>query len=293
MKKYTKLCTILLFFPFFFSVSCHKNIGNPPSNENQTAQDRPTQEQLTPTEEPTLPPAYPPAPLPQNLDFWDCSQADISHINPNKKLIALTFDDAPNKTMESLITVFASFNERNPDCVARATFFCNGNRITAQTFPTLSMAYTMQMELGNHSYSHANLPTLPSRQIQEEIDKTNALLSRVDKRPTHLFRAPYGNIDERVLSYAQAPVFNWTIDTLDWLKQDEEYICEQVINGLFDGAICLLHDGILPTVNALKILLPKLKEQGYQAVTLSELIKAQNRTLKNGVEYVRVTKKSG
>ncbi len=287
MKKYTKLCTILLFFPFFFTVSCRKNIDQPPS-ENQTAQ-----EQLAPTEEPPFPPTQNPAQIPQNLDFWDSSQADISHIQPNKKLVALTFDDAPNKTMESLIAVFASFNENNPDCVARATFFCNGNRITEQTFPTLSMAHAMRMELGNHSYSHANLPTLTLPQIQEEIDKTNVLLSRVDKRPTHLFRAPYGNIDERVLSCAHAPVLNWTIDTLDWLKKDEDYICKQVLNGVFDGAICLLHDGVVPTVNALKILLPKLKEQGYQAVTISELAKAQNRTLKNGVEYVRVTKKSG
>lgn len=295
MKKYAKLCSLLLFFPFFFTISCHKTLDK---NTIQTPQEQPAQNQIvqeqpTQAEEPFLPKKNQTNTPTPSTDVWDISQVDISHIQPTRKLIALTFDDSPNQTMESLLAVFAAFNERNPDCVAHATFFCNGNRITPHSFPTLSMAYAMQMELGNHSYSHADLPTLTLPEIQQEIEKTNVLLQRIDKRPAHLFRAPYGNLDERVRAQAHAPVFNWTIDTLDWLKQDETYICDKVLNGAFDGAICLLHDGFPPTVQSLKSLLPKLKEQGYQVVSLSELIKAQKRTLKNGVEYVRVTKKSG
>jgi peptidoglycan/xylan/chitin deacetylase (PgdA/CDA1 family) len=149
------------------------------------------------------------------------------------------------------------------------------------------------MELGNHTQTHADLSKLSPLEIQNEIAQTDELLSRVDKKQFHLFRAPYGKIDERVKTQVSTPIINWTIDTLDWLKQDETYIYDRVQAEKFAGAIVLMHDGYPPTVSALKRLLPDLKAAGYQVVSVSAMIKAHGQSFKKGVEYIRATKKNG
>ena len=60
-------------------------------------------------------------------EYWSVEDVDISEIDTNRTLIAFTFDDAPSRTFESILAVFASFNENNEDCKASATMFFNGH----------------------------------------------------------------------------------------------------------------------------------------------------------------------
>ena len=232
-----------------------------------------------------------PTPLPVYPDEWDVSDVDLSDIDEGRKLIALTFDDAPSNRMESILSVFAEFNDDNPDCKASATVFYNGIRFDEQTPHLLASALALGFELGNHGYSHSDLTTLSQEEIQKEIEETDKLLSLADKKETHLFRAPFGKTDERVKSLVPAPLINWTIDTLDWTGISEEAITETVLTGCFSGAIILMHDGYPQTINALKRLLPALKEKGYQVVSVSKLIKAHRCVFYRGKEYVRARKR--
>ncbi len=228
---------------------------------------------------------------PSNSEVWDTSNIDISYIQPNRKLIAFTFDDGPAKTMENILAVFADYNEHNPDCIATATFFLNGMHITEESFPILHTAHILGCELGNHSQNHLNLTTLSQELLQAEIQATDEILSRVDGQALHLFRPPFGHINQEIKAQLKSPIINWTIDTLDWTGVSEEDIYHSVFDGRFSGGIVLMHDGYQSTVNALKRLLPDLKTDGYQVVSVSALAKAHGCTLYNGKEYIRARKR--
>ena len=82
---------------------------------------------------------------------WDVQDMDISEVDPSRKLIAFTFDDAPSRTLENIFAVFTSFNEEHPDCRASATIFFNGRLFDAQTPHLLYTASLLGFELGNHT----------------------------------------------------------------------------------------------------------------------------------------------
>ena len=224
--------------------------------------------------------------------YWDLSDADISYIQPSRKLIALTFDDAPKNTLENILAVFADYNEQNPDCIATATVFCNGQYITQTSRHTLEAAVAMGFELGNHTYSHYDLTALDKQTLLSEIERTDRLLQAIDEKPLHLLRPPYGKCNAFIQENVSTPIINWTIDTLDWTKASEEEIYNEIVENCYNGCIVLMHDGYPNTVDALKRLLPTLKASGYQAVGVSAMAKANNCPLKNGGEYIRARPKS-
>ncbi len=235
-------------------------------------------------------PLEPPLPTLTEPLFWDTSKVDISKIDKSRKLIAFTFDDAPARYLENILAVFAAYNERNPDCPASATLFCNGGRFSAHTPTLLQTALAMGLELGNHTQTHANLTALSKEELAQEIDETDALLQAIDGQGRHLLRAPFGCVNEEVKKTAAVPIIDWTIDTLDWTGVPADEIYDEVFSKRFSGAIVLMHDGYGHTVSALKRLLPDLKAEGYQVVNVSQLIKAQGCQFEKGKVYIRARK---
>ncbi len=222
--------------------------------------------------------------------YWNVDDIDISEIDPNRKLISFTFDDSPSRTLENIYAVFAAFNEENPDCRASATVFFNGKLFDSQTPHLLYTASLLGFELGNHTHSHYDLTTLSPEEIVQEIDKTDKLLKRADGKERHLLRAPFGKINDDVRVCAKTPLIDWTIDTLDWTGASEEAIYNSVFEQRFSGAIVLMHDGYGNTVSALKRLLPDLKADGYQIVSVSKMIKAHGCSFQTGKVYIRARK---
>ena len=215
---------------------------------------------------------------------------DISYIDVSRKLISFTFDDAPAKTLENILAVFAEYNESNPDCKASATLFCNGHLFNTHSTQLLHAACALGFELGNHSYSHFDMSTLSEAEITWEISQTDSLLTRIDGKAQHIFRAPFGKTNDLVRANVKTPLMNWTIDTLDWTGASADEIYSTVFENKFSGGIVLMHDGYVNTVSALKRLLPDLKSAGYQIVSVSALAKAHDCPLRNGGEYIRARK---
>jgi peptidoglycan/xylan/chitin deacetylase (PgdA/CDA1 family) len=227
---------------------------------------------------------------PKQQNVWNVDDIDISKINPDKKLISFTFDDSIGSEIENLLAVFAAFNETHPNAPAYATLFCNGAYINDENVHTLSAAYAMGWELGNHSFSHADFSTLsPSEQL-DEISQTEDILSRIDGKSAHLFRAPYGRIKKQDRANIPVPIIAWDVDTLDWAKKTEEEIYQTVMWKSYEGSVVLMHDGPMNTVSAVKRLLPDLYDAGFQVVSISMLAKAHECSLKNGGEYIRIRK---
>ena len=224
--------------------------------------------------------------------LWDMDTVDISEIDRKRKLIAFTFDDAPSKTLENILAVFAAFNEENPDCLASATIFFNGKLFNEQTTHLAYAAHALGFELGNHSHSHYDMTKLSEKELITEWQSTDILLEKIDGKKRHLLRAPFGNTNELIKSTATAPLIDWTIDTLDWTGVSEEAIYKCVFDNKFSGAIVLMHDGYEYTVSALKRLLPDLKASGYQVVSVSKMAKAHACSLYNGKVYIRARKQN-
>jgi peptidoglycan/xylan/chitin deacetylase (PgdA/CDA1 family) len=192
--------------------------------------------------------------------------------------------------LENIFAVYAAFNEQNPDCKASATFFFNGILFDNENIQLLHTALAMGFELGNHTFSHFDLTTLSETELKAEIEKTDEILRRADGKNYHLLRAPFGKINDTVKQISPTPLIDWTIDTVDWSGANAEEIYQTVTTQCFSGAIVLFHDGYPQTIEALKRLLPDLKEQGYQIVSVSQLAKAHGCTLQSGKVYIRARK---
>ncbi len=219
--------------------------------------------------------------------YWNTEEVDVSEIDDRRKLISFTFDDAPARTLENILAVFAAYNEENPDCKATATLFINGGRADEQSVHLLHAATALGFELGNHTHRHADLTTLSKAELLREIERTDALLEKVDGRKLHLVRAPFGRTNELVKAISPTPLVDWTIDTLDWTGVSAEEIFNRIWAERFSGAIALMHDGYGETVEALKTLLPALKKDGYQVVGVSQMCKLHGCRLQKGKVYIR------
>ena len=293
MRKETmkKLFICLLIVPLFGVNGCRKEAQNAPRfQRNNVTRDF----DFAPLEEQTdmeFPPEItPPTETDTPPDVWDVSDVDVSQIDPTKKLISFTFDDAPTRKLENLFAVFANFNEQNPDCTASATYFFNGNLFDNENFQLLHTALAMGFELGNHTFSHYDLSTLSEAEIQREIQKTDEILQRTDGKKYHLLRAPFGRVNDLVKNLSPTPLIDWSIDTVDWKGVTADEIYEQVMQNAFSGAIVLFHDGYTQTIEAVKRLLPDLKDNGYQIVSVSQLAKMHNCNLQRGKVYIRAKK---
>ena len=282
---------LLWIFPIVCLQSCGKSGYTPPRfQEQNTTRDFAFMEDfqsetLFPPETPIVAPQTPP-------DVWDTDDVDISHVDPARKLIAFTFDDAPTRKLENLFAVFANFNENNPTCKASATFFFNGSLFDNENTQLLHTALALGFELGNHTHTHRDLTALSEQDLHAEIAKTDEILQRADGKKYHLLRAPFGHVNETIKKLAPTPIIDWTIDTIDWTGASADEIYNTVMQNSFSGAIVLFHDGYTPTIEALKRLLPDLQDNGYQIVSVSQLAKIHNCHLQRGKVYIRARKQN-
>ncbi|MDO4545034.1 MAG: polysaccharide deacetylase family protein [Bacillota bacterium] len=189
------------------------------------------------------------------------------YIDPSKPMVALTYDDGPGGESEARIL----------DCLDRngavATFFYYGSKISNDP-SKLKQALDLGCEIGNHTWSHPKLTTLTPEQVTSEIAQTNeAIKAACGAYPT-VFRPSYGLTNDSVNAISGLPVIMWSIDTLDWKTRDPQKTFESVAgSSSLDGKIVLMHSIHDPTADATELIVPWLQENGYQTVTVTELIK--------------------
>ena len=202
-------------------------------------------------------------------------------IDKETPLIALTFDDGPNHNTTKILKILEKYN-------IKATFFILGNNIEGNE-KIIKKMNDLNMEIGNHMYSHKLLTKLNNEEIQEELNKTDKLIYNIiNKKPT-LIRPSYGTINNRIKKILDRPIIIWNIDTLDWKYHNSKKIYKRVINKVKDGDIILMHDIYNATANSLNLIIPKLLNQGYQFVTVSELIYNKKSSIESRKIYSSVT----
>ena len=205
-----------------------------------------------------------------------------SDIDPAKPMLALTFDDGPSGHTERLLDIFEKHG-------GKGTFFVVGNLIDSRK-NTLIRIVNDGHEVGNHSWNHRQLTNLSSDEIKDQIMMTRAKIYDVTGIDCVIVRPPYGACNDDVKSVGKTlgvSFINWSVDTLDWKTKDAKAVHDEIMKNASDGAIILCHDLHKTTVDAMETVIPELIAQGYQLVTVSQLMEHSDKTIEPGNVYFR------
>ena len=222
---------------------------------------------LTPTE--TLRPDIAPTLPHSTVNF-------IYHGDRDKPYVALTFDicqkpEYPAWFDQGIVDVLTQNN-------VPATFFMGGDWMRTHVDETLLLASNPNFELGNHSWSHPDLPGLSEETISSEIIKTQNLLYQLTGRQSKLFRLPAGKYDDltlSVISWNGLYTIQWDVETGDPDPTiDSERMNWAVRERVQNGSIIIMHANGRGwhTAEALPQMIEYLRGQGYTLVTVSQLL---------------------
>lgn len=198
-------------------------------------------------------------------------------IQKEAKLVAFTFDDGPSKYTLDIANILEEYN-------ASATFFEVGYNIKAHPEITKELS-ERGFEIANHTTDHSKLTKLTEVKYLSKINDNNALFKELTGKDMPYLRPPYGSYNDKIKAKAGVPIMTWSLDTRDWESRNKDKVIEMVMNNIKEGDIILFHDLYESTRDAVKELMPLLKEQGYQAVSVGELFKSKGITLEAGTSY--------
>lgn len=187
-------------------------------------------------------------------------------INPDSKMIALTFDDGPSKYTEEILNIL-----KKNDC--NATFFVLGNKVSIYS-DLLIESINNGNEIGNHSYNHKWMIKLNEKDLENQISKTQDIIKEYTGYTPKLIRPTYGSLNDRIKKISSLDIVLWNVDTLDWKYKNPNKIVENATKKLKDGNIILMHDTHKQTLEALPKILKIIQKNGYTCVTISELKEA-------------------
>ncbi len=193
------------------------------------------------------------------------------------KVVALTFDDGPNPPFTDEIVTY--LHEQH----VPATFFVVGMAVAAHP-ETVRREVAFGDAVGDHTWDHPHLLVLTHAHIEREITSTRDVIQQVTGVRTDLFRPPFGQRDTAVIAIAHQlgfQVIMWSVPLPgDWEQPSPSLIASRVLKNVRDGSIIVLHDGNKGrngdrknTVEATKLIVSSLKQQGYRFVTVPELIR--------------------
>lgn len=203
--------------------------------------------------------------------------SEETRVDVDAPMVALTFDDGPGERTGELLDQLEKYN-------SKATFFMLGQKVSGYSDVVRRMEQ-MGMETANHSMTHANLSTLDASGIQSEVDGANEEIEKAGGGFVDVMRPPYGAVNETVSASVKMPMIMWSVDTLDWKTKNAKATVDKVMSEVTDGDIILFHDIHTTTIDAMMDLIPKLVEDGYQLVTVSELAEARGIELEDGKQY--------
>ncbi|GKU76670.1 polysaccharide deacetylase family sporulation protein PdaB [Paenibacillus sp. L3-i20] len=211
--------------------------------------------------------------------------AAIYSVPTDKKVVALTFDISwGDKRAEPIIEVL---KEKK---ITQATFFLSSP--WSQAHPELvKKIQDAGYEIGSHGHKHDFYSKLTEEEIRKQISTANTILTDLTGKKPNLIRLPNGDFDKRVLRIAeelQYTVIQWDTDSLDWMNIGTDKIVNRVVTRTHPGDIILMHasDSVTQTHIALPTIIDQLRGDGYDFVTVSQLISqtdAQGNTVQDKV----------
>ena len=202
----------------------------------------------------------------------------IRQLDPNRPMVALTFDDGP----------YAKVGNRIMDCAAqynaKVTFYVVGDRVNTYASEMRRMVNEGH-EVGNHTMNHKILTKLGAGEIASQIEKCNQAVQNVTGIRPRTVRLPGGGKNSTVLANISQPIILWNLDTLDWKHRNAATSVQKVLSSVKDGDVILMHELYTASADAACQLIPELTARGYQLVTVSELAQYRGGLNNNRVYY--------
>ena len=195
-------------------------------------------------------------------------------VDTDEKKVALSFDAAWGNEDTARILEILKKND------VHVTFFMTGGWV--ESYPDdVKAIYEAGHDLGNHSENHKNMSQLSVEECKSELQQVHDKVKEITGYDMFLFRPPYGDYDNEVITTAREMGYypiQWDVDSLDWKNYGVQPIIDTVCNHkeLGGGAIILCHNGAKYTAQALDELLNNLEGKGYTIVPVSELIMTEN-----------------
>ncbi|MBP1906006.1 peptidoglycan/xylan/chitin deacetylase (PgdA/CDA1 family) [Paenibacillus turicensis] len=199
----------------------------------------------------------------------------LEQVSTEDKIVAFTFDDGPNPLYtRQLLDIFRAVG-------GKATFFMLGQQMDASedAEQVAREAHAAGHEIGNHTYTHPNLATVSLEEAQAEIEKMEQRIVQITGKKPAVFRPPYFGINDEVQQFVGNRGY-YTIGAVnneaqDWEQPGVDFIIDQTKKKLRKGSILIFHDGYgdrSQSIEAVRLLAEELTAEGYQLVTVSELI---------------------
>ncbi|WP_339060601.1 polysaccharide deacetylase family sporulation protein PdaB [Tepidibacillus marianensis] len=196
----------------------------------------------------------------------------IYSVKTEKKQVALTFDISwGEEKPEPIINILEQKGLKGKVTFFLSSPWSEGHKELVQRL--VDNGY----EIGNHGHKHVNYSELSDEEIENQILKAESILKDLTNQKSTLIRTPNGDFDNRVLKIADRlgyTVIQWDTDSRDWMNPGVDQIVERVLKRTHPGDIILMHasDSSKQTHEALPIIIDQLKKQGYEFVTVSQLI---------------------
>ena len=193
----------------------------------------------------------------------------IYRVETSEKKVALTFDAAWGADdTDTLISTLQKYN-------ATATFFVVGEWVDKYPEEVKKLS-SAGFDVMNHSATHPYMTSLSEDAIKEQLKICNDKITAVTGKQPTLFRCPYGDYDNKVISTVESvgmKTLQWDVDSLDWKESATvESIVTRVTSKVKNGSIVLFHNDADHTPEALPIVLEKLTAEGYTFVKAADLI---------------------
>lgn len=190
----------------------------------------------------------------------------------NEKIVAITFDDGPHPSYTpQILDILAKYN-------AKATFFVSGNKVKSNP-GILKREIKEGHEIANHTYHHYYDKNMTAELLSSELDKTDKVIWDIAKYKPTLYRPVGGLHNDIIINTAvkkgfKVVLWSWHQDPQDWKRPAPNKISSHIIHSLRAGDIILLHDWSdrPQTVMALEPTLDYLYKNGYECVTVSDLL---------------------
>lgn len=212
----------------------------------------------------------------------EVKELPIYSVKTDEKKVAISFDCAwGTQYTDKLLSIMQEEN-------VKSTFFM------VEFWTNKNPEYVKKIsefghEIGTHSATHPEMSKLSTEKIKAELTSSANAITKITGKKVELFRPPFGDYNNNVINSARELnlyTIQWDVDSLDWKNLSAKEITSRVLKGVNNGSIVLFHNNGLHTATALPDIIKALKAQGYQFVTIGELIYRENYKIDNtGMQY--------
>lgn len=181
--------------------------------------------------------------------------------------IALTFDDGPSASWTPML--LDGLEERG----VKATFFLIGENVEAgENAQIVKRMHEEGHLIGNHTYHHVEITRVDRTTALEELQRTNEVIAQITGEPVEYMRPPFGAWQKDLEKEVHLIPVLWSVDPLDWTTTNTDEIVNKVVTETEENDMILLHDCYESTVKAALRIVDLLTEEGYEFVTVDQLI---------------------